>query len=226
MLKASSYIIVMLLIECTSLPEENIRSLDKTTRPPQDSADDLTDQPGGLPYPHIVETTYISDIAAFAHTRCNAWRIEWPQYTANLDSYWIPSLFAVDKGSLSSINYLNATDPANKAKLDVSLYYDNMLKTPYYVNGLWSSTEDYTAEITRFVKHDLSLEDLQDWVTQRPSQFEYYYTASKGVKSEEVSYQNGDFFLMWLTDEDLFGGIRIVSNDPKIIEVYIAEENN
>lgn len=121
---------------------------------------------------------------------------------------------------------MNSIHPWNKAKLDLSLYYDNMLKTPYYVDELWSWDEGYTAEVTRFVKHDISLKDLQKWVIQRPSMFEYHYTSNEEAKSEEVAYQAGDFFLMWLTDENLYGGVRIVSASPqKIIEVYIAKPN-
>ncbi|MEM9834200.1 MAG: hypothetical protein AAF944_26440 [Bacteroidota bacterium] len=185
----------------------------------------ITDQPGGLPYPNIIENTYISDIAMFDHTRCRAYRIEWPEYANDVDVDWIPSLFSADGGSLNSINYMNSIHPSNKAKLDLSLYYDNMLKTPYYVSEIWPWNEDYTAETTRFIKYDLSLDNLHDWVTQRPSLFESYYNYQKGVKSEEVSYQQGDFFLMWLTNDNLYGGVRIVSETPRIIEVYIAEPN-
>ncbi|MEM6845729.1 MAG: hypothetical protein AAF632_26200 [Bacteroidota bacterium] len=224
--------LTFLLITTISLAftacQEEVETLsinNKISRLPQDGPGGFTGKPGGLPYPNIIEKVYISDIDMFDHTRCRAYRIEWPEYTEDVDPNWIPSLFSADGGSLNSINYLNNTDPANKAKLDLSLYYDNMLKTPYYVAEIWPWHEPYTAETTRLVKYNLSLKNIRDWVTQRPSLFESYYNNSKDTKSEEVTYQEGDFFLMWLTNDDLYGGVRIVSESPRIIEVYIAEPN-
>lgn len=226
--KEMLFLLMMTLSLAFTACEEDVETVsinDKTAKVRPQGPDDIK-QPGGLPYPEIIENVYISDIELFAHTLCYAYRIEWPAYANDVDTDQIPSLFSANGGSLNSLNYMKSIDPENKAKLDLSLYYNNMLKTPYYVDGLWSLNEDYTAEVTRFVKHDISLEHLEDWVTQRPSQFEYHFTHNDEAKSEEIAYQEGDVFLMWLTDDNLYGGVRIVSTSPqKIIEVYITKPN-
>lgn len=62
----------------TACQEEEISSLDRTTRPPQGAPDDFAPESGGLPFPTIIEDIYISDVSGFSHTLCHAYRIEWP----------------------------------------------------------------------------------------------------------------------------------------------------
>ncbi len=147
------------------------------------------------------------------------------EYEAGVDPARIPSLFASSNGTLSSINHLNGATAAEKAKLDFSLYYDNMLKIPFSVGEIWPLDGDYTAEVPYFAKYNIPLSTIKHWVTERPAQFENYWDYAKG-KGDEVSYEAGDFFLMWLSESNRYGGIRIVAENPRIIEVYIAEVNN
>lgn len=197
---------------------------DKTVVTRPEGPGDKAIPPGGLPYPEITEWTHVSEYTQFGNYRTRNWRIEWPEYNDDVNVEMIPSLFSIDGGTLNSINYLNSIHPSNKAKLDFSLYYDNKLTTPHSVGEIWHWNEDYTAEKPRFVKYNVKLDDLKDWVTKRPAHFATYYKDTNAPKTDEVSYEEGDVFLMWLTDRNLYGGIRIVSESPRIIEVYVAEE--
>lgn len=196
---------------------------DKTvvTRPegPGDKAIPL----GGLPYPKIIRRTYIPEYDPFANTRCQAIRIEWPLYEADVDPEMIPDLLTTATRSLYTFNYVES-DPVIKASLDFSLYRENKLQIPNNTPGLYP-LGGYTGEFPRFVKHNIGKETIKHWATERPSHFEYYYKNSKEPKTDEVDYQAGDFFLMYLDKKNRYGGVRIVSESPRIIEVYIAEPN-
>ncbi|WP_232325938.1 hypothetical protein [Spirosoma montaniterrae] len=59
-------------------------------------------------------------------------------------------------------------------------------------------------------------------MTERPDKFETYWVDNS---NEPPVYQQGDLFLFKLTEQHLYGGIRIVSMTPRIIEVYLAVPN-
>lgn len=186
-----------------------------------------TDHPNGdrYPYPTIIKKVYIPPYDLFAAKKCLAWRIEWPDYAGSADIEKIPTVFAMN-GALNSFYYLNNVDPANTYKTKFSIYYDEKVASS---NGLWDEL-DYTfnapsnsMETVRFAKVDEPLEDIQFWVEERPDQFENYWPGSSDV---ELDYSaSGDFFIFHLTDQQLYGGIRIASMDPRIIEVYLAVPN-
>ena len=69
-----------------------------------------------------------------------------------------------------------------------------------------------------------ALEYFIDWTTERPSLFE---TNWPGTCATDLEYAEGNIFQFMLTegDVDRFGGIRVVSVTPRIIEVYLAVPN-
>jgi hypothetical protein len=101
------------------------------------------------------------------------------------------------------------------------LYYDDKVEASA---GLWAEL-DYVdvaqMEIPTFVLSNQPLDNIIDWVTERPSLFESYWP---GGGTNDLSYSEGDFIQYRL--DDLYGGIRIVSMNPRIIEVYLAVPNN
>lgn len=77
-------------------------------------------------------------------------------------------------------------------------------------------------EIPYFALSAQPLDNIIDWVTERPNLFELYWP---GGNQTELSYSESDFIQFYLTKAGLYGGIRIVSMEPRIIEVYLAVPN-
>jgi len=186
----------------------------------------FTDHPSGdrYPYPHIIEKVYIPPYDLFSDKKCLAWRIEWPDYDDDADVDIIPTVFAMN-GALNSFYYLNNVDPENTYKTKFSICYDDKVVTSV---EMWDEL-DYTfnspseaMELVRFAKVDKTLDVIQFWVEERPDQFENYWP---GVGETELDYVEGDFIMYQLTDQNLYGGIRIASMNPRIIEVYLAVPN-
>ncbi|MGB3587664.1 MAG: hypothetical protein WBA23_14040 [Tunicatimonas sp.] len=181
--------------------------------------------PGGgeHAYPKIIERTYIPD-GHFVRTKCIAWRIEWPNYGGSVDTDQIPSFFKTSNGSLNSLAYLLSTDPANKKNVNFSLYLDEKIQAANDMGELWPWPESIETTSVYFGKIDMPVSTIKFWATERPSQFENYWDQVDSIETE-VDYQEGDFFIYQIPDENLFGGIRIVSESPRIIEVYHAVPN-
>lgn len=70
---------------------------------------------------------------------------------------------------------------------------------------------------------DEPLDNIIYWVTERPSLFETLWPGF-GAATEEVDYSEGDFIQFALFSGH-YGGIRIVSMTPRIIEIYLAVPN-
>jgi hypothetical protein len=91
--------------------------------------------------------------------------------------------------------------------------------------GMWENL-DYAdvseMEVPFFVLSDQPLDNIIDWVTERPDLFELHWP---GGGTNDLSYSEGDFIQFWLSDAGLYGGIRIVKMSPRIIEVYLAVPN-
>ena len=206
--------------------DTEVSSLKKITRPTDETPDDVLNPTGGhdFPYPNIIEKTFIPSLDWFAHTKCIAWRIEWPTYNNSVDPDWIPSFFKTSNGALNSLSYLLSIDPKNKKTLNFSLYQDEKIEAANNIAELWAWYEDYLAESPRFKKIDRSLSSIEHWVTERPDRFEKFWPSDESPPSE-VSYQAGDFFLFHLGKANRYGGIRIVSETPRIIEIYYTEPN-
>lgn len=203
---------------------ETLNIVGKISRPTKEKPGGFTDQPGALPAPKITEKMYIPEYDLWDHTRCIAWRIEWPEYPADVNPDMIPDFFSSEYGEVYSFNFLTRTDQSNKAQMDFSLYHGNMIRSSWYNFELWPWYEDYLAESPRFKKIDRSLSSIEHWVTERPDRFEKFWPSDESPPSE-VSYQAGDFFLFHLGKANRYGGIRIVSETPRIIEIYYTEPN-
>jgi hypothetical protein len=188
----------------------------------------FTDHPlgGRYPYPTIIHRIYIPEYRPFAYTKCLTWRIEWPAYSNSADVDRIPTVFTTSNGALNSFYYLNSLSAQTTYNTKFSLYFNDRLEVSA---TLWEELDHAfdappgTMEEVRFAKEEQSLDNIKDWVTARPDLFKLYYPGS-GVN--EIDYEEGDFFIYQLVDQDLYGGIRIVSMSPRIIEVYLAVPNN
>ena len=222
-------IFVMTIVSCTEnhiTPNETI-----STIPTGDIFDGPAgDLPEGIPendnwpypYPDIIAREFIPPYKFFAYTKCLAWRITWPEYENSADDDKIPTVFGTN-GALSSFDYLNSVGPGNTHNKVFSLYYNNKVEAAAL---LWAELDHADAalmEVPYFVLSDQPLDNIKDWVTERPSLFKSYWP---GGGTNDLDYSEGDFIQFYLSDADLYGGIRIVSMAPRIIEVYLAVPNN
>lgn len=195
--------------------------------------------PGGisngpsLPLPTVITQTYVPANKFFAHTRCRAWRVTWPTYPAGTNPNLIPTVFTVKNGNLNSFNFLNNTSATNTYKANFNLYHNNKLET---ANQLWEEITHVlngggTMATTYFHKTNHSAASVETWVKGRPDLFRLYWEEEAISPYTDVSnYQQGEIYLFKIDDPnvailDQFGGIRIVSVTPRIIEVYLAEKN-
>lgn len=186
---------------------------------------DVTAPPGGVPYPTIIERTYIPEYDLFDHTKCNAWRIEWPAYAPSVDADKIATFLATSTGSLNSLDYLNNTDNAKKSRLNFSLFTDQKIEAATEVIDLWLGIS-ILAKQASFRALEKTVDQIKYMATERPELFEIYWDDA-GSTIHEADYQEGDFYLFMLDTEGApqYGGIRIVSVEPRIIEVYHAVPN-
>ncbi|MCY7359884.1 MAG: hypothetical protein LH609_21025 [Rudanella sp.] len=180
-----------------------------------------------LPSLTIVEQTYVPANDLFAHTRCRAWRITWPTYPVGTSPNLIPTMFSVAQGTPYSYNFLNNTAATNTYKTNFSLYHNNKLET---VSQMWDElthvlNAGQNLEQTRFNKSKFSVASIETWVKGRPELFELYWEDTIDTASEIKNYQKGDIYLFKLVNQKRYGGIRIVSMTPRIIEIYSAEPN-
>jgi hypothetical protein len=175
-------------------------------------------------FPEIIETEYIPRQNLFDEWKCLAWKITWPSYDSDYDSEMIPTVLSLNNSELNSINFLNNTHPQNTHNGTMSLYYNYKVES---ANTMWTELEyslgAESMETVYFAKGDVSLADLMDWVQERPNLFNVYWPESS---YNDLEYEEGDFIHFKLEDAERYGGIRIVSMTPRIIEVYLAVPNN
>ena len=69
-----------------------------------------------------------------------------------------------------------------------------------------------------------SVSAVETWVTHRPKSFITHHPDEVGTT--ELSYSEGDFLHFYMIYSKLYGGVRIVSMQPRIIEVYLTVPNN
>ena len=222
-------IFVLTMVSCTEnqvAPNKTISTIPRG---------DIFDSPAGelpegipendnwrYPYPDIIAREFIPPYEFFAHTKCLAWRITWPEYENSADDDKIPTVFGTN-GALSSFDYLNSVGPGNTHNKVFSLYYSNKVEAASLLWAELDHTDAALMEVPYFVLSDQPLDNIKDWVTERPSLFESYWP---GGGANDLDYSQGDFIQFYLSDADLYGGIRIVSMTPRIIEVYLAVPNN
>jgi hypothetical protein len=178
-----------------------------------------------LAYPTIIKRTFIPLNPIFANTKCLSWKITWPAYPAGTDPEKIPTVFRTSNGALNSIYYLNNTHPQNTLLADFSLYHNNKLEAAVM---MWEELDyrDLSMKPVYFYKTAHSLKTIEEWVKERPQLFGINWQSSTEM---EATYQAGDIFLYKLETDGgnkiLYGGIRIVSMNPRVIEVYLAVPN-
>ncbi|GAB2603453.1 hypothetical protein [Spirosoma areae] len=238
-MKNTLSLLTFCLIAICGCKEQVITSQERTTSTAQGSARESSGggiiNPGGqtLPPPTITKQTFIPDYKPFAETKCQTWRITWPTYPAGTDPNLIPTVFTAANGALNSFQYLNNTSASTTYKTNFNLYNNTKLET---ANTLWTElTYAYGAgqkmEMAWFYKTNYTVSKIEYMVKERPSLFgTYWESASFDVYNlyTEFTYKQGDIFLFKLGNQNpyRYGGVRIVSMTPRIIEVYLAEPNN
>lgn len=216
-------LLMALTVVFTACQEEEISNLGKTNRPPQGDADDFANQPSGVPYPEIIEQYYLANLTHYQG--CRAWSIEWPEYANDVDPDMVPTFFATSTGHLNSLNYLLNASSFKRNKATFSLYADQKIEAATEVSDLWDWT-GIGAEAVYFRKINKTADQIQKWVTTRPSNFENYWNDAGNIETT-IEYQVGDFFIFQLPGQSpiRYGGIRVLSSSPRIIEAYLAIPN-
>jgi hypothetical protein len=179
------------------------------------------------PYPTILHQTFIPNSPLVDHTKCLTWKISWPEYAAGYDENMIPTVMTLTGGQLNSINFLNQNSPQNTYATTLSLYHDNKVQGSYLMWMELDHADIFEAEEFVFFKEvNYSVSHIQDLVTKRPDLWDNKWIDTPMTPVlEEATYQEGDVFLLKLDRAKLYGGIRIVSMTPRIIEVYLAVPN-
>lgn len=189
--------------------------------------------PGNVPQPNlpnflvtVSKKEYIPPYELFAYMKCVSRRYKWVDNINSYSANKIPGVIAFDPGGIYSFEYLNDAVPGKTENCVISLFYQNKLRS---ANIMWDEltyTFGYglSMEEVKFAKPNiqLSLSQIMYWVKERPSLFKSYWP---GSGQDQISYQAGDFILFKMPDADLYGGIRIESMSPRIIEVYLALPN-
>lgn len=194
-----------------------------------DHPDGFKGNPGeSYPFPNVSYQEFIPTYEPFAYLKTKTWRIEWPAYASDYDFNLIPTMLSLNTGELNSFNFLNNGEPESTFNSSLSLYYGNRVECTC---NLWDEliyTFDTpgheTIESVQFLKGNLSPEALENMSKNRPKLFEDHYPG--GFEELKLDYQEGDFIHMWIGNRNLYGGIRIVSMTPRIIEVYLAVPND
>ncbi len=224
----------LLLMALCSCEEQSITRQEPTTATSQASARQSGEggiiKSGGqpLPSPTVIEQTYVPTNEFFADFRCRTWRITWPTYPAGTNPNLIPTMFSVTNGTPYSFNFLNKTEAANTYKMDFNLYHNNNLASVY---DMWSELIHVVdagekKEQAYFTKSMHTAAQVETWVKGRPDLFKHYYDYTNDNTTEIENYQKGDIYLFELINKKRYGGVRIVSMTPRIIEVYLAEPNS
>lgn len=180
-----------------------------------------------LPSPTIIKQTFVPTNEFWDDYRCLAWRITWPTYPAGTSPQLIPTMFSLGGGTPYSFNFLNNTQAANTFKTSFNLYHDNKIAS---VGDMWEELTHVfgnpnEVETVWFNKNQVSVSTVESWVKGRPKMFELKWEQNLDSSTEFENYQKDDVYLFKLLEQKRYGGIRIVSMTPRIIEVYLAEPN-
>src|SRR5687768_13138436 len=157
-------ILVITIVSCTETqiaPNQKIASIptgEIFDRPGRDLPEGIPENDTWrYPYPDIIAREFIPSNIFFAHTKCLAWRITWPEYENSADDDKIPTVFGTN-GTLSSFDFLNNVDPGNTHNKVFSLYYNSRVDA---ASLLWAEL-DYTdavlMEVPFFVLSDQPLD--------------------------------------------------------------------
>lgn len=175
----------------------------------------------------IIHQEFVPTNPFFANMKCKAWRITWPEY-GDANGSTIPTVLSLTSGSLSSIYYLNHADPLLTLNSTLSLYKDQRVYASIDLPDLdhsFGSIAHETMQFVYFQKNDISINELVEWVRECPQKFRMHWPGI-GAGHTRMEYQEHDFIHFWLSKSNQYGMIRIVSESPRIIEVYLAVENS
>ena len=162
-------IFVMTIVSCAEnhiTPNKTISTIptgDIFDGPARDLPEGIPENEGFWPYryPDIIAREFIPPYKFFAHTKCLAWRITWPEYENSADDDKIPTVFGTN-GALSSFEYLNSVGPGNTHNKVFSLYYNSKVETAAV---LWAELDHADAaimEVPYFVVSDQTLDNIKD----------------------------------------------------------------
>ncbi|CCH53745.1 hypothetical protein BN8_02866 [Fibrisoma limi BUZ 3] len=235
--KAATVFALLLMTLC-SCENSFIERQNQTTpadkviaNPPSDGPGGVVTNPGGQPYPTITKQTFIPEYSLWAQKKTLTWRIEWPNYPVGTDPNTIPTVFTLSNGALNSFDFLNGQPASTTYKTHFNLYHNAKLERS---SDLWDElTHSFghgdQMEFVSFSRFTTTIKGLENMVKNRPGLFETYWT---GITEDSPEYQQGDIFLIKVsnvtdpTTPSRYGGIRIVSMMPRIIEVYLAVPND
>jgi hypothetical protein len=219
--------LVFLFAGCEEQPIGRNSTAGKTYTPPGHEGGSYSN-PGGndCPYPAIIFKEYIPKDDLY-DWKTLAWRITWPEYGTSCSEDEIPTVFGLN-GSLNSFEYLNNVDPSNTYKAIFSLYND---ETIVRINNLGSELDFVdgapkgSIALVCFGTDESPLSHIQFMVEQGPGGFQRNLWEPDAL--HEWHYKQGDFLIFQLEAPTWhnWGGIRIVSMEPRIIEVYHAVPN-
>ena len=209
------------------LQNQQMASRTTTTANAQELDEEIDNSNGQpVPYPTIIKQVFIPGNSLFAEMKCIAWNITWPPYAAGMDVNKIPTVFRTSNGALNSVNMLNHSDEQNTYKADFSLYLNGKIEAAIMMWEELQHRELSEMEDVKFFKTSYPASTINDWVKKRPQRFRIHYPEGAVDARSEITYQAGDIILFHMQQEDLYGGIRIVSMNPRVIEVYLAVPNN
>lgn len=181
------------------------------------------------PYPEIIHQVIIPNSDVF-HLKTLAWRITWPTYADDADPEKIPSIWSGD-GILHSIDYLNNVAPENTYKSLFSLYFDETIQRTSDMAGeldYVAGAPDGSMETILFNDTWSTAKGLQI-LTESDAAFHMMWQVPTLV--DEFEYEDEDILWYRIGESkygatNLYGAIRIVSMDPRIIEVFLAVPTN
>lgn len=198
-----------------------------TLRGDSEGPGSYTDHPNGdtYAYPKITFKEFIPEDDLY-DWKTLTWRIEWPEYGPGADPDKIPTLFSLN-GALNSFHYLNNADPENTYNTLFSLYHDNKLTRPTNLSAeldFFAVAQQRSMNEAWFLHEDweIPVDEIQRLVEDSPGGFQWSYDEDM---TDELPYNAGDFFYVMVDrpgTPTLWGGIRIISMTPRIIEVYVA----
>jgi hypothetical protein len=180
------------------------------------------------PYPEIIHQVFIPENDMWDR-KTLAWRITWPVYADDADPEKIPTVWS-GNGILNSIDYLNNVDPQNTYNTLFSLYFDETIQRSRDM----ASELDHVAgapngsmDTVEFNDMWITASGLQKMAETDASGFQMYWQLVNKV--DELEYEDEDILFYKIggpTEFKLYGAIRIVSIEPRIIEVFLAVPND
>lgn len=215
--------------EDQSLTKDSSTYVEKTnTGIAREGPGSYTDHPNGgrYLYPQIIFKEFIPKDDLY-DWKTWAWRITWPNYGPGHDPNKIPTVFSLN-GALNSFEFLNNVGPQTTYNTVFSLYDEDKIirsanlgsKLDYIGGAPKGSLKTVCFELA---DPNTPVDFIQWMVEEAPGGFQTNLYEPDALK--EWEYKQGDFVIFQVEtpmSPTRWGGIRIVSMEPRIIEVYLA----